>query len=613
MTETFNYKNYKLKIVNGENFSLNQLKSRLHQMGIPFNENEKKKKSYYSQLYNQSIRNNNNKMKIINLLINDSIDDPNNLNLKRELIKEENTIPQKIPKLNVNNFMTDFHYNQETSQKNPNSNNLINMMNYNYNNNNNMYNNNVQNQFNPQRNISNNNVNNDFKSHNTNRIGINNNLQNGNEGNNIKINQNIHNQFHNLSPNKDNINNYNNINTQYHKYTNYQNNPNQNYYKTNNVSYNTPVQNINENQDIHHHLNQNNLNQTTNQLKNNNKDYNGNKANNIGNTNLINQNELPNVKLSFKNPNDVNISSSINGQNLNYQNQNDNNNNNSSNNYTTEIYNKMNNINQQTNMNLHNSINMNNQYNNQDGNDDDNEINTSQKIKDFDTIQNNSVSILDTQNTKLYNNHNLPNQYSYNNNNYNNEPNKPFFNEERLSNIYTLLSVILTMGALGIFIYLISKYNLKIINFTQNGLNTITNPKKFFGEFILGNLLSLFNLLKKVVWDYLYFILFIGSLIVIFFVLKIKREKKIILNQIFEDIKRRLNEIFNSNNEYSMIGGIPEKDIIKIYSDKYNISYSVFNDNFMPSLRNMRRDNINIKIKEMNYKGENQLIWYWHE
>ncbi len=609
MTETFNYKNYKLKIVNGENFSLNQLKSRLHQMGIPFNENEKKKKSYYSQLYNQSIRNNNNKMKIINLLINDSIDDPNNLNLKRELIKEENTIPQKIPKLNE----TDFHYNQETSQKNPNSNNFINMMNYNYNNNNNMYNNNVQNQFNPQRNISNNNFNNDFKNHNTNRIGINNNLQNGNEGNHIKINQNIHNQFHNLSPNKDNINNYNNINTQYHKYTNYQNNPNQNYYKTNNVSYNTPVQNINENQDIHHHLNQNNLNQTTNQLKNNNKDYNGNKANNIGNTNLINQNELPNVKLSFKNPNDVNISSSINGQNLNYQNQNDNNNNNSSNNYTTEIYNKMNNINQQTNMNLHNSINMNNQYNNQDGNDDDNEINTSQKIKDFDTIQNNSVSILDTQNTKLYNNHNLPNQYSYNNNNYNNEPNKPFFNEERLSNIYTLLSVILTMGALGIFIYLISKYNLKIINFTQNGLNTITNPKKFFGEFILGNLLSLFNLLKKVVWDYLLFILFIGFLIVIFFVLKIKREKKIILNQIFEDIKRRLNEIFNSNNEYSMIGGIPEKDIIKIYSDKYNISYSVFNDNFMPSLRDMRRDNINIKIKEMNYKGENQLIWYWHE
>ena len=613
MTETFNYKNYKLKIVNGENFSLNQLKSRLHQMGIPFNENEKKKKSYYSQLYNQSIRNNNNKMKIINLLINDSIDDPNNLNLKRELIKEENTIPQKIPKLNDNNFMTDFHYNQETSQKNPNSNNLINMMNYNYNNNNNMYNNNVQNQFNPQRNISNNNVNNDFKSHNTNRIGINNNLQNGNEGNNIKINQNIHNQFHNLSPNKDNINNYNNINTQYHKYTNYQNNPNQNYYKTNNVSYNTPVQNINENQDIHHHLNQNNLNQTTNQLKNNNTDYNGNKANNIGNTNLINQNELPNVKLSFKNPNDVNISSSINGQNLNYQNQNDNNNNNSSNNYTTEIYNKMNNINQQTNMNLHNSINMNNQYNNQDGNDDVNEINTSQKIKDFDSIQNNAVSILDTQNTKLYNNHNLPNQYSYNNNNYNNEPNKPFFNEERLSNIYTLLSVILTMGALGIFIYLISKYNLKIINFSKNGLNMISNPKKFFGEFILGNLLSLFNLLKKVVWDYLFFILFIGFLIVIFFVLKIKREKKIILNQIFEDIKRRLNEIFNSNNEYSMIGGIPEKDIIKIYSDKYNIPYSAFNDNFMPSLRNMRRDNINIKLKEMNYKGENQLIWFWHE
>ena len=59
MTETFNYKNYKLKILNGETFSLNQLKSRLHQMEIPFNINEKHKKSYYSQLYNQAIKNNN--------------------------------------------------------------------------------------------------------------------------------------------------------------------------------------------------------------------------------------------------------------------------------------------------------------------------------------------------------------------------------------------------------------------------------------------------------------------------------------------------------------------------------------------------------------------------
>ena len=592
MTETFNYKNDILKIKNGEDFSLNELKSRLHRMEIPFNENEKKKKSHYCQLYNQAIKNNNNKMKIINILINDSVENSDNPNLKRQLIKEENNSSyiQKFPKLNDDSYKNDFNYNQETSQKNPNSNNFTNTMNYNYNynNNNNMYNNNFQNK--------------------------------------INIKQNINNQFHNQSPNKknkfatdieigknyenNNIKNNTNFNTQYPKYTNNPNNPNQNYYKTNNISYDTPIQTINEKQNIYNNFNQNNLNQTINKFNNNHNDY-----NRFGNTYLINQNELPNNQLSFKNSTDINKSSSIIDQDLNYQNKN-NNDINYSNEYTTKLYNTMNNINQQTNMDLHNSTNMNDQYNNQNDNQNDNydEINTSSKLQNIDSIQNNKVSILDTQNNNFNNNNNLPEQFTYNNYNYNNnEPNEPFFNKERLSNIYTLLSLILTMGMLGLFIYLISKYNLTIINFTKNGLNTITNPKKFFGELLLGNLLSLLNILKQFVWKYLYQILFIELCIIILFFIKKRRDENIMLNEIFEDIKRRLNEIFHSNNEYSMIGGIPEKDIIKIYSDKYNISYDVFNKNYMPYLRDMRRNNINIKIKEMNYKGENQLIWYWHE
>ena len=633
MTETFNYKNDILKIKNGEDFSLNELKSRLHRMEIPFNENEKKKKSHYCQLYNQAIKNNNNKMKIINILINDSVENSDNPNLKRQLIKEENNSSyiQKFPKLNDDSYKNDFNYNQETSQKNPNSNNFTNTMNYNYNynNNNNMYNNNFQNKINPQRNISNNDFNKNFNYHNINRMGINNNnnnYQNGNEGNKINIKQNINNQFHNQSPNKknkfatdieigknyenNNIKNNTNFNTQYPKYTNNPNNPNQNYYKTNNISYDTPIQTINEKQNIYNNFNQNNLNQTINKFNNNHNDY-----NRFGNTYLINQNELPNNQLSFKNSTDINKSSSIIDQDLNYQNKN-NNDINYSNEYTTKLYNTMNNINQQTNMDLHNSTNMNDQYNNQNDNQNDNydEINTSSKLQNIDSIQNNKVSILDTQNNNFNNNNNLPEQFTYNNYNYNNnEPNEPFFNKERLSNIYTLLSLILTMGMLGLFIYLISKYNLTIINFTKNGLNTITNPKKFFGEFLLGNLLSLLNILKQFVWKYLYQILFIELCIIILFFIKKRRDENIMLNEIFEDIKRRLNEIFHSNNEYSMIGGIPEKDIIKIYSDKYNISYDVFNKNYMPYLRDMRRNNINIKIKEMNYKGENQLIWYWHE
>ena len=619
MTETFNYKNYKLKILNGETFSLNQLKSRLHQMEIPFNINEKHKKSYYSQLYNQAIKNNNNKMKIIDLLISDSIDDSNNPNLKRQLIGEENNFPhtQKIPKINDDSFKKDFQHNQETNQKNPNLNNFTNMMNYNYNNNNIHYND-INNQNNPQRNINNNNINNNLNYHNAIKNEINNNFVNGNEVIKNNINQNINSQLINQNPNDnhtsdthipirknyDNINTNiknNNINTQHYQSINYTNNQNQNNYKPNNFSFNTPVQKINENPNIHNNFNQNYLNQTTNQIKI--SDYHENEDNNLNN-----QNKNSNNFLSFKNPSDVKMSSSIiNGQNLNYQNQNDN----YPNKYTNEIFDKMNNINQQSNINLHNSIHMNNQNNYQNINNDANEINTSKKIQNIDSIQNTNVSILDTQKNQ-FNNNNIQSGYSNNNNSYyyNNEPKKSFFN---FDNIYSLLLTIFMIGLLGFFIYLISKYNLKIINFTKEGINTITNPKKFFGEFLLGNFLSLMKLIKEFSWKYLYQIIFLGIIIVIFFILKIHFEKKRILNEIFQDIQRRLNGIFNSHNEYSIIGGIPEKDIIKYYSEKYNISYEVFNSNYMPLLREMRRNNINIKIKEMNYNGENQLIWYWHE
>ena len=619
MTETFNYKNHKLKILNGETFSLNQLKSRLHQMEIPFNINEKHKKSYYSQLYNQAIKNNNNKMKIIDLLISDSNDDSNNPNLKRQLIGEENNFPhtQKIPKINDDSFKKDFQYNQETNQKNPNLNNFTNMMNYNYNNNNIHYND-INNQNNPQRNINNNNINNNLNYHNAIKNEINNNFVNGNEVIKNNINQNINSQLINQNPkdnyisdthipirkNYDNINTNiknNNINTQHYQSINYTNNQNQNNYKPNNFSSNTPVQKINENPNIHNNFNQNYLNQTTNQIKI--SDYHENEDNNLNN-----QNKKSNNFLSFKNPSDVKMSSSIiNGQNLNYQNQNDN----YPNKYTNEILDIMNNINQQSNINLHNSIHMNNQNNYQNINNDGNEINTSKKIQNSDSIQNTNVSILDTQKNQ-FNNNNIQSGYSNNNNSYyyNNEPKKSFFDFEKL---YSLLLTIFMIGLLGFFIYLISKYNLKIINFTKEGINTITNPKKFFGEFLLGNFLSLMKLIKEFSWKYLYQIIFLEIIIVIFFILKIRFEKKRILNEIFQDIQRRLNGIFNSHNEYSIIGGIPEKDIIKYYSEKYNISYEVFNSNYMPLLREMRRNNINIKIKEMNYNGENQLIWYWHE
>ena len=62
MTDTFfNYNNMNLIILPGNCFSTHELKSRLHYMEIPFDENKKNKKQYYENLYNQAIKLNDNK------------------------------------------------------------------------------------------------------------------------------------------------------------------------------------------------------------------------------------------------------------------------------------------------------------------------------------------------------------------------------------------------------------------------------------------------------------------------------------------------------------------------------------------------------------------------
>ena len=71
MTDSFIYQNHKIVIKSGEDFSRSELISRLHQMNIDFNPNEKSKK-YYINMYNESIKNNNNKLKIIEKLIGDT-------------------------------------------------------------------------------------------------------------------------------------------------------------------------------------------------------------------------------------------------------------------------------------------------------------------------------------------------------------------------------------------------------------------------------------------------------------------------------------------------------------------------------------------------------------
>ncbi len=69
--QTFIYLGKKVKIYEGDYFVKNELKSRLHNMGIDF-DSQKKEKNYFVKLYNKAIKSNANKIKIFDRLLKDT-------------------------------------------------------------------------------------------------------------------------------------------------------------------------------------------------------------------------------------------------------------------------------------------------------------------------------------------------------------------------------------------------------------------------------------------------------------------------------------------------------------------------------------------------------------
>ena len=549
--QTFIFEGNKILIIPGILFSKKELKNRLNLMEIPFNDKEIQKQ-YYSQLYDNNIQDFNNKMKIIDKLVNDTnIKYGSNIQINRnknefQTKKIHYEHPDKIPKILNKDYswMKEFKNNNETNEnKNLRDNIITQKIPFskfdNSNNNKHNYLNNNLNAYNYQNNNNKNNNLNEYNYQNNNNINDNYNPKiNKPENYNLKIN------------NKDNF--YQNIHFQ-----KINNTPNQN----NNLS-----------------INNNNLNN--------------------------NQNLIPNT--AFKKI----------GQTNKYQINNLNNNNNF--NYTP---------------NNTFSINLNENKNKQQNNiiqenkiEEENEINTSKKIDKF-PIQKKRENIFDNEryNNNTYNNYNEyknDNEYNDNNNNnfnkyyndeynknYNNDlPKEPFFNKERRDNIYSFLSLIFIIFILIMSIYIVSKSYSPIINFTKENVKSF-NPKKFFTDFLLKPLLLF---IKKLCLDYLYYLLFIFIVSTIFYYLKQKIKRRRILNEIFEDIKKRLIQIYEINDE-NQIRGLPQSEIIKYYCSKYNISYDEFINFYLKQLNDMRTKNKNIKQYEDIYNGHKQLIWYWNQ
>ena len=708
MSDSFIYQNQKIPIIPPENFSKMELKSRLHKMNVAFNPNEKNKK-YYINLYNESIQNNNNKLKIIEDLIDDTKKHNNYMNELKKM-KEEKTHQnyQYNPKVNnkeifnpvKNNYIYDKFKVKNDMNDNSTKNNyeipssLINDSQYNdYNNNinfpNNIYmagNNKKVNTDNinidpnsfpiqnesiykdeyPLKNQDNKTVNPDFLIKNktqkfytnfdtpfgpeSNTSSNYNNTNKHNEYNPINKNEGVFPQNNNNFQNTNNNLNSNNLNEKkydvpYQTQMNYnpniflnnnqnsfqninkipiknQNNPNMNVNKNlNNPNYqNIKNQNQNENQTF------TNMNKNTNELnmpnkflesipsntQKNNKEFNSKPISypnldvnnfqqnmNNYNNNVIQTQNQNYPKLNYYNKNELNIP----------KNQPYNNNNNMSNN----IANNNNNNNK-----YNNNKNMYNPQNykfNKNPQNEDNEINTSKQFQQDIPIQKTNVSLVDTN----FNNTNNNNNYHYNNNNnktnipytnhyyiYNNVPSNNPDNYKESSNIgFTLLAMFLAMIVIGFGIWVIMKYSRIAIK----EVNEALTPKNIFYNVILKVILII---IKKLCWDYLYYPLpFVIFYFGIHYLKQIIKKKKLI-KEIFNDIKSRLIEMYNTNATHRVMG-ITEGEIINSYSIRYNITFNDFNRNYMPQLRELRKRNNNIKEKEEIINGYKQMYWYWNE
>ena len=94
MQGSFIYNNKEILLIPGESFSKNQLKSRLHEMEVDFNNNEKKKQ-YYVEKYNQNIYNEYYRSKIIDKLIIDTNNSKRKSISKKDIRDSNSEINQK--------------------------------------------------------------------------------------------------------------------------------------------------------------------------------------------------------------------------------------------------------------------------------------------------------------------------------------------------------------------------------------------------------------------------------------------------------------------------------------------------------------------------------------
>ena len=542
--DTFIYSGKKVVIRKGKDFSKNEIKSRLHQMNIDFDLSENSK-TYFTNLYDEALYNNSNKIKIFDKLKSDTerlgilTNNQNYIqNNRRNFISdneeaEEETIKNKKKEKGKKVIIKDEIINDEQL--------------------NSIYNSNERNNINS----FNKNTKSDFTNVLANQIRENkqNNRINAFEYNRQKYNNNEINYEEDIE------------NTPYQPYNNLRNRP-QDYSNFNNTNYNNKENNIQRRYDNNKHYGNANINQFQYETT----EYNNSPINKNERKKelIINDKNFNNLekKLNDRFRNDYNNKRRLSNQyNDNYK---------QKNNY--------NNLNKNERRNNNMEI-----YQENESENNNNSINI--------PVNNNKNNLI---NRKRYRNYALE---KINEENYleeeENLDNNPDI--ENKNNIELLLYILfLIIG--GLLIYFVLKIIFRVSNTLTEGVTQtvriVTNPRRLFRELIWGLIKSI---LMGILYEYIYITLPLAILSFVIYMLKQRREFNKLCKQIIEDIKKDL--------ENKMDKSISENEIIDKYSKKYNIDKNIFIKKYLKALRELRKKDHSLKLSQNNNKGVTETFW----
>ena len=140
---------------------------------------------------------------------------------------------------------------------------------------------------------------------------------------------------------------------------------------------------------------------------------------------------------------------------------------------------------------------------------------------------------------------------------------------------------------------------------------TLLNPISLIRDYLLP---SLGRWGRRIFKDYVFVTISVVAVAAISIVLYMKKNKHTVTTKIFEDIKTTLKNAEEQNNyegETELRSGMAESEIVSQYANEYGISREVFEREYMPILRDMRRRDEHLKIYDDFYQGRKQIFWQW--